>query len=121
MNPKRLMSRSLALIAFASAASAQVVIPPGLEPGQIQRGLRELRVPVPGTVQVTPPAPEQVAPAHAEDIKFVLHEVRIEGATVYDASEMSAAFKLGQQISVAEVFRIANQLTARYRRDGYVL
>jgi hemolysin activation/secretion protein len=121
MNLNRFISHSFASIAFASAASAQVVIPPGLEPGQIQRGLHELRVPVPGTLQVTPPAPEQVAPAHAEDIKFVLHEVRIEGATVYDAAEMSAAFKLGQEISVADVFRIANRLTARYRRDGYVL
>jgi hemolysin activation/secretion protein len=106
---------------LASAANAQVVIPPGLEPGQIQRGLHELRVPDRGAVQVTPPAPEQVAPARAAEIKFVLHEVRIEGATVYDPAQMSAAFKLGQEISVADVFRIANELTARYRRDGYVL
>jgi hemolysin activation/secretion protein len=108
-------------MAFGSIASAQVVIPPGLEPGQIQRGLHELRVPERSAVQLTPPAPEQVAPAQAADIRFVLHEVRIEGATVYPAAEMTAAFKLGQEISVAEVFRIANALTARYRRDGYVL
>lgn len=120
MNIERI-KQTLALSLFASAASAQIVIPPGLEPGQIQRGLHELKVPEPAVSPVTPPAPEQVAPANAADIRFVLHSVRIDGATVYPAAELSAAFKLGQEISVAEVFRIANQLTARYRRDGYVL
>ena len=77
---------SLALLAAGSFASAQVVIPPGLEPGQIQRGLKELRVPERSVAQLTPAAPEQVAPANAAQIKCVLHEVRIEGVTVYDAA-----------------------------------
>jgi hemolysin activation/secretion protein len=113
--------RTVSLALVASTASAQVVIPPGLEPGQIQRSLHELRLPERSAVQVLPPAPEQVAPANAADIKFVLRGVRIEGATVYPPAELTQAFTLGQEISVARVFQIANQLTARYRRDGYVL
>jgi hemolysin activation/secretion protein len=113
--------RMLALSFVATTASAQVVIPPGLEPGQIQRGLHELRLPERSSLQVLPPTPEQVAPANAADLKFVLHGVRIEGVTVYEPSELTKAFTLGQEISVAQVFKIANELTARYRRDGYVL
>ena len=120
MNAQRI-KQVLAVSLIASTANAQVVIPSSLEPGQIQRGLHELRVPEPSVLQVTPPAPEQVAPPNAADIKFVLHGVRIDGATVYPAAELSAAFTLGKEISVADVFRIANGLTARYRRDGYVL
>ncbi|MEJ0086394.1 MAG: ShlB/FhaC/HecB family hemolysin secretion/activation protein [Pseudomonadota bacterium] len=113
--------RTLALLLVASAASAQIVIPPGLEPGQIQRGLHELRLPERSVLQVAPPTPEQVPPANAADLKFTLRGVTIEGATVYETSTLTSAFTIGQEISVAQVFSIANALTARYRRDGYVL
>jgi hemolysin activation/secretion protein len=112
-----------ALCLAASAAAAQVVIPPGLEPGQIQRGLKELRLPEHSTLQATPAAPVQVAPPNTAAIKFVLREIDIEGATAYPPRELAATFagSIGQEISVAQVFQFANELTARYRRDGYVL
>ncbi|HYI88185.1 MAG TPA: ShlB/FhaC/HecB family hemolysin secretion/activation protein [Burkholderiales bacterium] len=108
---------------LATTASAQVVIPPGLEPGQIQRGLKELRLPERNALQVAPAAPVQVAPPNTADLKFVLREIHIDGATVYPPAELAATFarSVGQEISVAQVFQFANELTARYRRDGYVL
>src|SRR5688500_7724166 len=108
---------------LASTAAAQVVIPPGLEPGQIQRGLKELRLPERSALQVSPAVPVQVAPPHTADLKFVLREIHIDGATVYPPAELAATFarSIGQEISVAQVFQFANELTARYRRDGYVL
>jgi hemolysin activation/secretion protein len=112
---------ALSLVAIAIPARAQIAIPPGLEPGQIQRGLHELRLPERSPLQVAPPSPEQVAPANAADLKFVVRGVTIEGVTVYEPSTLTKAFTLGQEISVAQVFRVANELTARYRRDGYVL
>jgi hemolysin activation/secretion protein len=104
-----------------SAARAQVAIPPGLEPGQIQRGLHELKLPERSALQVLPPAPQQVVPPDAANVKFVLRGVRIEGVSVYPVGELTKAFRIGQEISVAQVFQIANELTARYRRDGYML
>jgi len=123
VNAQRIFNRALVLTLLTTAASAQVVIPPGLEPGQIQRGLHELRLPERSVQQVAPPTPEQVAPRNAADLKFVLRGVTIEGATVYPAAQLSSAFatSIGQEISVAQLFKLANELTARYRRDGYVL
>jgi hemolysin activation/secretion protein len=113
----------LALSLLATQAGAQVVIPPGLEPGQIQRGLKEMRTPEHSALQATPAAPVQVAPPETASLKFVLREISVEGATVYPPGQLAATFasSLGREISVAQVFAFANELTARYRRDGYVL
>ncbi|MGQ0834773.1 MAG: ShlB/FhaC/HecB family hemolysin secretion/activation protein [Gammaproteobacteria bacterium] len=113
----------LASALCAPAAWGQIIIPPGLEPGQIQRELRQLRVPRAVPDQVLPPAPEQLAPAQASELTFVLRNVDIEGASVYSAAKLAKAFEplLGQTVSVAQVFRLANEQTARYRRDGYLL
>jgi hemolysin activation/secretion protein len=112
-----------ALCLVASVAGAQVAIQPGVEPGQIQRGLKEMRLPDTSTPQMTPPAPVQVAPPDTANLKFVLRAIHVEGATVYPEKVLAATFaaSLGQEISVAQVFGFANELTARYRRDGYVL
>ena len=74
---------TLAICLLAAEAGAQVVIPAGLEPGQIQRGLKEMRAPGHSALQVTPAAPVQVAPPDTAALKFVLREVLVEGATVY--------------------------------------
>jgi hemolysin activation/secretion protein len=114
---------TLVICAFAAQAQAQVRIPPGLEPGQIQRGLEDMRVPERTALQATPAAPVQVAPPETASLRFVLRDVQVEGSTVYLPAELATTFakSLGQEIPVAQVFAFANELTARYRRDGYVL
>src|SRR3954463_13539121 len=111
----------LALL-LAAHAHAQVVIPPGLEPGQIRRGRQEMPTPV-HVEQAAPAAPTQVAPPDSAALKFVLRDITIEGATVYPPADLAATYQrfVGQEIPVAQVFAIANELTARYRRDGYTL
>ncbi|MEO8016331.1 MAG: ShlB/FhaC/HecB family hemolysin secretion/activation protein [Pseudomonadota bacterium] len=107
----------------AGAAWAQVAIPSGVEPGQIQRSLEHMRVPQHESVKVAPPTPQQVAPDNASQLKFVLRSVTIEGTTVYKPGELDASYRslIGTEIDVARLFALANQLTARYRSDGYVL
>jgi len=63
---------------------------------------------------------EKVQP---QDSRFVLRSVRVDDAKVYSAEELRKPFAplIGQEIAVARVFEIANELTARYRRDGYIL
>jgi hemolysin activation/secretion protein len=113
----------LALCLAATVATAQVAIPPGLEPGQIQHSLKELRLPERTPTQVLPAAPVQLAPPDSANLRFVLRGIQVDGATAYPAGELAATFARfnGQEISVAQVFQFANELTARYRRDGYVL
>ncbi|HEV7606247.1 MAG TPA: ShlB/FhaC/HecB family hemolysin secretion/activation protein [Steroidobacteraceae bacterium] len=114
---------TLLLTLTTGAAWAQVTIPSGVEPGQIQRSLERMRVPQHDSLRVAPPTPQQVAPDDASQLKFVLRSVTIEGATVYKPGELDATYKnlIGTEIDVGRLFALANQLTARYRNDGYVL
>lgn len=113
----------LVLMLVAGQAGAQVAIPPGLEPGQIRRSLQEMRPPDSPALRTAPAAPRQLAPPATASLRFVLREIRIDGVTAYPPAEFAAVYSryLGQEIAVAQVFAIANELTARYRRDGYAL
>ncbi len=113
----------LGYFASIGAVVAQVTIPAGLEPGQIQRELQLLRAPTEVQRSQLPAIPEQVAPPEAQNLRFVLQSIAFDGATVYSSAELQAAAHdlLNREMSVAELFRFANALTTRYRRDGYLL
>src|SRR5690242_2303823 len=100
----------IVLMLAAAQAGAQVVIPPGLEPGQIRRGLQEMRAPEPRAPQAAPAAPVQVAPPGMAEVRFVLRDITVDGVTVYPPAELARAYSryLGQEIPVAQVFAIAN-------------
>ncbi len=63
------------------------------------------------------------APAGAENIKLTLRSLHIEGASVYSEEELGRVFadKVGQSITLADVYGIAADLTRKYRNDGYIL
>jgi hemolysin activation/secretion protein len=63
------------------------------------------------------------APKGAEKVKLVLKQVKIEGMTAYDemAIEQTYRDKLGKEITLADVYGIADDLTAKYRNEGYIL
>jgi len=63
------------------------------------------------------------APAGAEKMMFTLKSVEIEGQTVYPwgVLEKMYADKVGAKISLADVYSLAAELTAKYRNDGYIL
>lgn len=113
----------LAALVASQCCWSQVAIPPGLEPGQIQQQLQRLRPLRDSATPGLPHAPQQVAPPETVSLKFVLRDVHIDGATVYSAEQMKRAFAplLGREISAAQVFEVANELTAMYRREGYIL
>ena len=70
------------------------------------------------------PAPEGVtAPAGADEQRFQLDKLIIEGATVFSEEELRATYEssLGQEISLADLYDIARQITQKYRSDGYIL
>ncbi|MFN3826133.1 MAG: ShlB/FhaC/HecB family hemolysin secretion/activation protein [Micavibrio sp.] len=65
----------------------------------------------------------QQAPAGAEKINFKLDRLNIEGVSAYDQDELNSmvADKLGQTITLAELYAIAADITRKYRNDGYIL
>ena len=64
----------------------------------------------------------QRPPANAEEIVFLLNEIVVEGATLYDNTALSALYeeKIGQEVTLLEVFDVAGAIQKRYRDDDYV-
>src|SRR5262245_5137435 len=98
--------------------------PPGtVKPGQIERQFERPPEPSakPGVIAI--PSAGQTPPENAAGIAFVLNELRIDGVTVYAADSLRSAYadRLGTQVTLADVYRIVDALTARYRNDGYIL
>lgn len=63
------------------------------------------------------------APAGAENVVFQLTGVNITGMSVYSSSDVSGIYnnRVGTQITLADVYGMAADLTRRYRNDGYIL
>lgn len=67
--------------------------------------------------------PAQDAPAGADKITFRLDRLDLDGVTVYSDAELQAVYgdKLGQTITLTDLYGIAAALTRKYRNDGYIL
>jgi len=112
---------------FASAAciaQAQTSLPGPAEPGRIQRPFEP---PEPPTLRpeadIEPSRRSNTPPDNADEIRFVLKGLSITGVTVYAEDEFKSLIepKIGQEISLADLYEIANAITARYGADGYIL
>ncbi|MBK3774475.1 BamA/TamA family outer membrane protein [Azospirillum brasilense] len=77
---------------------------------------------VPGGAVTVPKAPAAEAPAGAENYRLTLRDVTIEGATAYSQDSLRATYQdmLGREVSVADLFKIANDIEFRYRNDGFI-
>ena len=74
----------------------------------------------------SPASPQKVVPMTpegAEDARFVLNSLTIEGMTAYTQDEVKYLYAayLGQEISVATLFEIMAALQQKYLEDGYSL
>jgi len=113
-------------VGFGTSSHAQEV-PSTVDPGQIERDLRGSREPI----RVQPTNPEfgitqevPDVPEGAESISFVLEQISFTGdKSVYSDEELLGDFKsrIGQEVTVAELFEAAAQMSARYRNSGYLL
>lgn len=118
----RLVAAALFWLGAATAAWAQAV-PPTVEPGRIPERFEPPRRPGVDTRIQVPQIPTAVPPERARQIRFVLRGVNVTGSTVYTAEQLRQYFQslIGREVSLLEVYGVANQITARYRNDGYVL
>lgn len=65
----------------------------------------------------------QKVPEGAEQIFLTLDSIELEGVTAYDIKELRPVYesKLGQNVSLADIYGISTALTSKYRNDGYIL
>lgn len=93
-----------------------------VDPGRVDERLREAP-PLPDARDAAvPELPAQQLPPEAA-VQVRLTEVRFEGVTVVpiDALQALAAPYLNRDMPVASVFSLAEEVTAEYRRRGFVL
>lgn len=124
------MSRRIALgaglcIATATAAHAQNVanLAPGAEPGRIEKRFEQPRLPQSVPQPQAPEIDQQLPPEQSDKIRFVLSGLDISGATVFTAEQLSAphADLIGREVTLTDIYRLADEITAKYRNDGYIL
>ena len=113
---------SLALVPVGTALSQSVVIPPSADPGQMERRFEAPTEPRATQDPVFRSGPQR-EPGEMGELTLTLHSVSVEGSTVYAVEDLRPLWEkwLGQVITLAEVYRIADAITAKYRNDGYVL
>ena len=117
---------ALGLVPFGTVSAQSTdspSIPPGTGSGQIEQHFEDVFTP-----PVSSPTPvfddkQLTLPDNAEELSLKLSSVTAEGSTVYAKDELARLYedRVGQEIALAEVFRIADKITAKYRSDGYIL
>ena len=102
---------------------AQQQLPSTAEPGRIEKSFEQTPEPKSAFEPIVEEGEEVVAPEAAKAIKFNLAGIVVEGSTVYEDVDFLPLYEelLGTEISLAEIYRVANEVSAKYRGDGYIL
>lgn len=126
LGPARWAAISCSLVMFATLnAFAQTPVPGAAQPGRIPAPLQQPPEPLSreAPLLVRPGTAPTVAPLGARDHRFTLRRVVIVGGTVYAEPVLAALYRgqVGRQITVADLYAIANAISVKYRNDGYLL
>jgi hemolysin activation/secretion protein len=106
--------------AWAQSSQFPSSADPALVPRQVQP---EPTPPPPEGPIIERPREVIQAPPGADQIRFVLNKVEIDGATVYTPEQLRQFYQsyLGTEISLLTVYQIAEAIGAKYGEDGYIL
>jgi hemolysin activation/secretion protein len=118
------MTVVMAWVAFATAAMAQPVVPPpSSQPGRERERFTEQQGPLSQQGGATISLPSTVAPKGAEHIMLHVQGVHITGATVYTPQQLAPLYAdlVGQEVTLAAVYALAQKITTKYGNDGYVI
>ena len=119
----------LALVALLACGvpAAHAQTPPARLPSGAEPGRESPRPVIPAPALETPQikVPQSSVaevPPGAKDLRFVLKDFSIEGATAFPAAVLQPLYAglVGREVSVAEMFEAANALELLYRNAGYV-
>lgn len=115
------------MVLFAEYAMADV-LPGGAMPDTVSKALTSQHQRTTGLAPMAPLIqPEQKTGSplgpEAEKIKFKLNGIVLEGNHVYSAEQLSFLYKkkVGQTISVADLFSVVEGITNYYRNNGYII
>lgn len=122
-----LRGRCLALLGLGLSGLAMAA-DPVLLPGSIQPGQLEKRFEAPPPARAEPIVVPEIKrlerpPKSAESLRFHLVSLALEGATIFSPETFRSLYadKLNHEISLLDVYRLAESITARYGNAGYLL
>lgn len=97
-------------------------VPGSVEPGRIEQEFQPGREPR-SEPREEEGAPAIEAPAGAEEVRFVLQRIDVVDSTVYYNADFAPLYEdlIGQEVTLADIYAVANDATAMYRGDGYIL
>ena len=120
----RMSGGVFALSMLSSTAMAQSVSLPGsADPNRVQERLQV--TPQPQSKPVLELQSEDLSPipAVAQAIRFQVEAITLDGVTAYPPGELDKVWQglVGREVSLLDIYKLRDQLTVRYRSDGYVL
>ena len=111
-------------LSFASGQSAAQALPGSVDPGRIQRdqaqpSLKSNAKPIIETSRSI----QAQAPEGADNIKFTLRSVTLDGVSVFNPGDLEPLYanKIGKAIPLSFVWDLAATITQYYRDRGYIL
>ena len=119
-----LLAGGLYLLQPVPAAAQQLPprLPSGAEPGRAPLPPLLPRAEPEGQQVTVPQMPAVQAPKGAAAFSFTLVSVDIEGVTAFSADDLEALYAplIGKTVTVADMFKLANDLEVRYRAAGFI-
>lgn len=114
---------SVVIFAGLAAGPTLAQVPPTASPDRLDERFDPPETPE-SKPEILLPEPTPITPPDAAlDAQFTLTAVTIEGATVFDPSAFEPLYRplLGRQVTLLDVYRLRDAITARYRSAGYTL
>jgi len=94
------------------------------DPGRVQNQIPQIELQDDSATQVNVPEVRiEGAPQGADNIKFVLKDLQLEGVTAYNPSELQPIYAgdIGQTVTLTRLYEIAGEITRKYRSDGFII
>ncbi len=114
---------SLIFLNASMPAKSMEAIPDSAQPGRIEQEFKTLRIPKSNAKAFIPGQQDLIAPEGANEITFQLNGIQFLGVSVFDQAFLGKQFSafINKNISLADLYTIANELTVYYRNQGYIL
>lgn len=113
----------ISLSGVLSGAVFAQEIPNQVMPGTLDKRFEKKQEALSTDKVIVPKPGQQMAPDLAEQTTFTLRSVSLSGNSVFSSSELSAFYQeyVGEQVSLATMFAVANAITNHYAKAGYAL
>lgn len=109
---------------WSPAISHAQQVPPVVDPGRIRPDLRQPAEKAPVVIpEPSIPDFEETRPKDADAVRFVLESIELSGNPTIPAERLAPAWsdRIGNEVSLGEIYDIAARVTAAYRAEGYIL